>query len=109
VVAAVRTDFSVAAAQDGASTLLDATVSYDVGWDGLWTIAGVATGFNDARSDVTLGDVDLTRGELVIRGDSKQDRRGALAADFVAPACRAGDDPYGSIGTAAPPSGARVS
>lgn len=65
VVAAVRTDFSVAAAQDGAATLLDATISYDVGWDGLWTIGGVATGFNDARSEVTLTLRDLTTGAVL--------------------------------------------
>ena len=64
-VAAVRTDFSIAAADDGAATPLDATVFYDIEWRGLWAIAGVATGFNDAKTEITLTLKELPSGTVV--------------------------------------------
>jgi hypothetical protein len=62
----VYTDFTVEAAGDGASTLLDGTVSYDVSWSGAWTLAGVLTGFNDVKSTMTLILWDQTAGGKVV-------------------------------------------
>ena len=65
VVAAVQTDFTVAAPADGGANTLDATISYDVEWDGIWTLTGLATGWNDAKSIVTLTLKDLSTGNIL--------------------------------------------
>lgn len=63
--ATVYTDFTITPSESGASTILDATVAYDVGWAGGWTIGGVFTGWNDAKSTLTLTLRDLTTGAIV--------------------------------------------
>lgn len=63
--ATVYTDFTITPSESGASTILDATVAYDIGWAGGWTIGGVFTGWNDAKSTVTLTLRDLTTGAIV--------------------------------------------
>jgi hypothetical protein len=67
VEATVYSDFTVTASPGGAATSLDATVSYDVAWAGGWTITGVFTGWNDAKSEITLTLTDLTAGGTVVR------------------------------------------
>ena len=85
VVAAVQTDFTVAASEDGAATPLDATISYDIEWDGFWTLAGVATGWNDAKSSVTLTLKDLSTGNIVRTATvHEKDVDGFLDIDIIA-------------------------
>ena len=58
----VYTDFTVEAADDGAATELDGTLSYDIEWRGFWLLAGVFTGFNEVECAVTLLLWDRTNG-----------------------------------------------
>jgi len=61
----VYTEFTVDPGTDGAGTELDGTILYDVEWLGGWYLAGVLTGLNDVRSNITLILWDQTDGKLV--------------------------------------------
>jgi hypothetical protein len=80
----VYTEFTVTESDDGAATSLDATIAYDVSWAGGWTIAGVFTGWNDAKSEITLTLTDLDTG-AVVRTSSlhTQDTDGFIGIDII--------------------------
>lgn len=82
--ATAYTDFTVKAADNGAATRLDATIAYDVAWAGGWTLAGLATGWNDVKSTVTLTLTDRTTGS-VVRSSTlhNQDVDGFLGIDII--------------------------
>ena len=63
--ATAYTDFTVQASENGESTSLDATISYDVAWAGGWFLAGLFSGWNDAKSEIFLTVRDLTAGTVV--------------------------------------------
>jgi hypothetical protein len=65
VVAAVQSDFTVKPSEDGSANAVDATISFDIEWNGLWQLTGVATGWNDAKARVTLTLKDLATGAVV--------------------------------------------
>jgi hypothetical protein len=83
--ATAYTDFTVTPSPSGTATSLDATVSYDVAWAGGWTITGVATGWNDAKSTITLTLTDLTAGGTVVRSMDlhTMDTDGFLGIDLI--------------------------
>lgn len=63
--AAVYSTFSVSSTPETRGNTVQATISYDVFWQGGWTLNGVATGFNDARSTITVELVDVTEGRVL--------------------------------------------
>jgi hypothetical protein len=85
VEATTYSDFTVTAAQSGAATSLDATISYDVAWAGGWTMVGVFTGFNDVKSAVTLTLTDITSGSTIVRSSQihSMDVDGFIGIDII--------------------------
>ena len=63
----VYSEFVVDAGTSGQGHEVDATVSYDVGWQGQWFLLGILTGANDVQATVTLYLWDRDAGSKVIR------------------------------------------
>ena len=82
--ASVYTDFTVKASDNGAATSLDATIAYDVAWAGGWTLGGLATGWNDVQSEVTLTLTDKDTGAVVRTSTlHNRDVDGFLGIDII--------------------------
>ena len=81
----VYTDFTVTAGEDGAATGVDATIDYDTEWKGGWTITGVFSGWNEAKSTITLSITDQSDGGKVVRSTqvSSKDLDGFIGIDIV--------------------------
>lgn len=47
-------------------TEVDGTIQYDARWAGLWTIAGIFTGYNEAKAEVSVYLYDVTNGSKLI-------------------------------------------
>jgi hypothetical protein len=65
VVISLYTDFTVTGDSTTNGNAVSATVSYDLGWAGGWTLGGVFTGFNDVKSAMKVSLADLTAGQTL--------------------------------------------
>lgn len=81
----VYTDFTVTTADNGAATSVDANVDYSVEWKGGWTLGGLFTGWNDAKSTVTLTLTDRSDGGRVVRSVEihEQEPDGFVGVDII--------------------------
>jgi len=81
----VYTDFTVTADSTTAGNSVSGTVSYDVGWAGGWTLAGIFTGYNDASSKVTLTLYDMSQSGKVVKAATlhSQTPNGFIGIDIV--------------------------
>jgi hypothetical protein len=65
VVISLYSDFTVTGDSTTNGNPVSATVSYDLGWAGGWTLAGLFTGFNDVKSTMSIALADRTAGQTV--------------------------------------------
>lgn len=63
--ASIYSDFTVSSTPATRGNAIQATISYDVFWQGGWTLTGVATNFNDAKMTLSLELIDLATSTVI--------------------------------------------
>ncbi|MEW5797227.1 MAG: T9SS type A sorting domain-containing protein [Candidatus Zixiibacteriota bacterium] len=53
--------------RSGSEAEVDATLDYDITWQGMWTLSGVFTGYNDCKAEVSVYLYDITDGGRVVK------------------------------------------